>query len=154
MYTAFLLGGLVEVFIHARSNFIPPKLDKACLVIAFSIEAFLLAFHLHSREPLDIHLHVLLLIAVFGCILFSVLQILWPGQVLFTYGFITSTLLQGTWLCQAGIVIYRPIRSAAFIWDLYNHQQIMTITTMFCWHFIFIFIGLLVQLWFISLVFR
>ena len=154
MYTVFLLGALVELLTHVKSTFIPPKLDKVCLMIGFSVEAFLFAFHLHSRTPLDTHLHVLLVYAICGCILFCAFEIVWLDQVLFTYGRIASTLLQGVWFCQAGIVLYPPFRSAAFMWDRCNHEQIMTITTMFCWHFIFISIGLLVQLWFISLVFR
>lgn len=154
MYAAFLLGGIVELLVHAKAGFVPAKLDMACGIMAFSIEAFLFAFHLHSRAPLDIRLHVLLVYAIFGCVLFAVLEIIRPQQVLFTYGRIACTCLQGTWFCQAGFILYPPFDWSIFIWDRCDHEQVMTATMMFCWHFILIFIGLLIQLWFIERLFR
>ena len=65
MYSAFILGSIVEVLVHYRYD-VPVKVEHACGVLAFAIEGFLFYFHLHSREPMDIHVHILLVIAIAG----------------------------------------------------------------------------------------
>ncbi len=94
MYTAFILGSIVEILLYHRFN-IPRKAAHVMGIIAFSVEAFLFANHLHSRHALDIHLHQLLVLAIYGCVLSSCLEAYKPNQVLFTYGRIIFTLLQG-----------------------------------------------------------
>lgn len=154
MYASFMIGSFVEIAMHRRKNLIPYNFDMTCGLIAFMIEAFLFAFHLHSRAPLDIRIHVLLVYAIFGCAIFCALEMIWPHQVLLTYGRILFTCLQGTWFWQAGFILYPPVDSPAFIWDRCNHEQVMTVTMMFCWHLILILIGLLIQLWFIAFIYR
>lgn len=64
-------------------------------IFAFGVEAFLFANHLHSRHMLDIHLHTLLVYAIYGCVIFCILETYKPEQILFTYGRILFTILQG-----------------------------------------------------------
>lgn len=154
MYAGFIIGSIVELFIHARSDFVPPRLDMVCALMAYLMEAFLFAFHLHSRAPLDIRIHVLLVYAIIGCVVFCALELARPDQILFTYGRILFTCLQGTWFWQAGFILYPPIDRPPFVWDRCDHEQVMTVTMMFCWHLILIFIGLFVQLWFINTVYK
>jgi hypothetical protein len=145
MYSAFILGSVVEIMMYHRVN-LPAKLDYACGVLAFSVEAFLFANHLHSREALDIHLHVLLVYAVYGCVFFCILEYINPHNVMFAYGRILFTMLQGTWFFEVGFVLYPPTDDPAFQWDKNDHNQIMTITMSYAWHVMLIIIGLLIQL--------
>ena len=145
MYSGFMLGALVEILIYHRFD-LPAKLDYACGILGFAIEAFLFANHLHSREPLDIHVHVLLVYAVYGCILFCVLEYVNPKEIMYTYGRILFTMLQGTWFFEVGFILYPQTDDPAYQWDKNDHNQIMTITVSYAWHVILIVTGLLIQL--------
>lgn len=153
MYSAFVLGAVVEILMHKNYE-LPKKLDFVCGILGFSVEAFLFYFHLHAREPIDIHLHILLFYAVSGCILFIALEMSNPNQVLFTYGRILFTLLQGTWFYQIGFVLYPPTDSLKFKWDLNDHGQLMIITASYCWHIFALVIFLILELWIVKLIYN
>ena len=59
MYSGFVLGAIIEILMHYRFE-MPKMLDFVCGMIGFSVEAFLFYFHLHARELIDVHVHVLL----------------------------------------------------------------------------------------------
>ncbi len=103
MYFAFILGSIVEILLYHRFN-LPRKAAHIMGIIAFSVEAFLFANHLHSRHALDIHLHQLLVLAIYGCVLASCLEAYDTNQVLFTYGRILFTLLQGSLTVHSKII--------------------------------------------------
>ena len=145
MYSGFVLQAFVEILLYNGYN-LPKRSDFYFGLIAYSIEAFLFAFHLHSRAPMDIHLHVLLVYAIIGCCLSICLEIYNPKQVMFTYARILFTMLQGTWFWQTGFVLYPPYEVDFLKWNRCDHIQIMTITNLFCWHFLLILSALLVQL--------
>ena len=94
MYSGFMLGAAVEILMHFRVD-IPPKLEYICGAMGFALEGFLFVNHLHAREPLDVHIHSLLVYAIAGCVIFICLEFSNPNQILFTYGRITCTMLQG-----------------------------------------------------------
>lgn len=146
MYSAFVIGALVEILMYKKYE-IPKKLDFVCGILGFSVEAFLFYFHLHAREPIDVHVHVLLFYTVVGCIFFVALEMSHPHQVLFTYGRILFTMLQGTWFYQIGFVLYPPFDSPRFKWNLSDHNQMMVITASYCWHVFAILFFLIIQLW-------
>lgn len=152
MYSAFLLGAIVEIIIHYRFD-VPKRLEYIFGAVAFALEGFLFANHLHSREPLDVHIHSLLLYAIEGCVIFTCLEFIKPTEIMFTYGRIMCTILQGTWFYQIGFVLYPPTKSPSWHWDLNDHNQIMIITMSFCWHIMLIMTGLLIQLWLIKRVY-
>lgn len=145
MYSAFILGSIVEILIHHGVN-LPRKIEHALGVLAFAIEGFLFAFHLHGKEPIEVYVHVLLVYAIYGCAIFAALEMYNEKQVLFTYGRIVFTMLQGTWFYQVGFMLYPPTDNPAFKWDLSDHSLIMVITVCYCWHLLLIVIGLLIQL--------
>lgn len=144
MYTGFLIGAIVEVMIHYKVN-LPHKIDFVCGIFAFAIEAILFQFHLHGRDQLDIQLHTLLVLAIYGCVFSCILEYMNPHNVLYTYSRILFTFLQGTWFCQAGFILYPPWKFLENRWNAENHQHIMFITTSFMWHFFFILITLFIQ---------
>ncbi|CAF0992552.1 unnamed protein product [Brachionus calyciflorus] len=148
MYSAFVLQSVVEILLYYRFN-LPKRLDYFFGLIAFGMEAFLFGFHLHSRAPMDIHLHVLLVYAILGCCISVCLEIYNPNEIIYTYGRILFTMLQGTWFWQAGFVLYPPVDSEWMKWNRCDHNQIMTITMLFCWHILLILIGLLLEFYLI-----
>lgn len=145
MYFAFILGSIVEILLYHKWH-LPKKLPYALGIFAFGIEGFLFANHLHSRHMLDIHLHTLLTYAIYGCVFFAFLETYRPEEVIFSYGKVLFTILQGTWFWQVGFVLYPPSNTPAFQWDHDSHNHVMLITGSFCWHAFFIIIGLIMQL--------
>ena len=149
MYSAFIVGAIVEIMVHHGVQ-LPKRIEYAMGIMAFSVEAFLFAFHLHGKEPLDVHVHMFLVYAIVGCIIFVSLEAYNPKQVLFTYGRILFTMLQGTWFFQVGFMLYPPTDNPAFHWDLNKHTNIMLATVSYCWHVILIIVALFIQFWFVK----
>lgn len=148
MYSAFVLGSFVEILRHYHFD-IPAKLEYVTGILAFGVEAYLFAFHLHGKDALETHIHVLLVYSIIGCALFCCLEWYNQHEVLFTYGRIICTILQGTWFWQIGFILYGDEVGLEH-WDPTSHDQIMIITMSFCWHIFFIIVGLLCQLWIIK----
>ena len=144
MYAAFLIGAIVEILIHNKVH-LPHRLDHICGIFAFIIEGLLFQFHLHGRDDLDVHIHTLLVITIYACVFTSIFEYINPNNVIFTYGRIAFTFLQGTWFFEAGFILYPPFKSLENRWDSTNHMHIMFITMSYIWHFLFIFIALLIQ---------
>jgi hypothetical protein len=99
MYSGFLLKSIIEIMIYHGVE-LPSKLDYVFGIMAYSIEAFLFAFHLHGREIVGIHVHLLLVYAIVGCVIMHCLEAYDDKQILFTYGKIMFMTLQGTWIFQ------------------------------------------------------
>ena len=94
MYIAFMLGSIVEILVHYKHD-LPARLEYVFGIVAFAIEGFLFANHLHGRSPLDIQLHTFLVYAIYGCVVSGILECYKPNQILFTYTRIFFTILQG-----------------------------------------------------------
>ncbi len=106
---------------------------------------------MHGKSPIEIYVHVLLVWSIVGCFVFSVLEFFDRHQILFTYGRILFTILQGTWFFQVGFMLYPP--SDAFpVWDMNDHGAVMLIAVAYCWHIMLIFVGLAAQLCLVKLV--
>ncbi|CAF0708794.1 unnamed protein product [Brachionus calyciflorus] len=149
MYSAFIIGAIVEILVHHKFD-LPKRIEYAMGVLAFSVEAFLFAFHLHGKEVVDVYVHLFLVYAIFGCIICAGLECYNPHNVLFVYGRILFTLLQGTWFFQVGFMLYPPTDNPAYHWNLKDHGNIMIVTICYCWHVMLIVIGLIGQLWFVK----
>jgi hypothetical protein len=94
MYSIFILGAIVEVLIYQKFN-LPARLDYILGIIAFTIEAFIFYSHSKGHEGLEMHVHTLLVFAIFGCIVMAVLETYKPNEIMFTYGRTMFTILQG-----------------------------------------------------------
>jgi len=145
MYSAFIIGSVVEILLYHRVE-LPPRIEYFLGALAFAGEGFLFANHLHSRDLIDIQVHTYLLNAIYGCVIFALLETFRPNEIIFTYGRAMCTLLQGTWFWEIGFVLYPPTDSPRFKWDLNDHGQLMVVTATFMWHVFFIIIGLLIQI--------
>ena len=85
MYTAFIIGAIVEILMYHGFHF-PTRFDFILGAFAFGVEGFLFANHLHGKDMLDIQVHTFLLNAIYGCVIFSILEYFRPNEILFTYG--------------------------------------------------------------------
>jgi hypothetical protein len=65
MYSAFAMQGLVEILTFYKCG-LPKRVEYAIAVVAFTVEGLLFYFHLHGRNMLDIHIHILLVISITG----------------------------------------------------------------------------------------
>jgi hypothetical protein len=96
---------------------LPANLEYVMGILAFGVEGFLFHFHTHGKDALEVHLHILLVYSIFGCVFFICLEWYNQNEILFTYGRVLCTLLQGTWFFQIGFVLYPPTDSPAWKWD-------------------------------------
>ncbi|XP_076578522.1 transmembrane protein 45A [Chaetodon auriga] len=133
MYLFFGLAGTVTLIIHTTEA-APLALDRLMLAIAFFNEGFLFLYHLHGRSMLDVHVHQLLLYAIFGDALVTFLEVFHRGNIILELLRCTLTLLQGSWFWQIGFVLYPPHGPE---WDLNDHNNMMFITMCYSWHLAF-----------------
>ncbi|XP_077390454.1 transmembrane protein 45A [Festucalex cinctus] len=137
MYLFFGLAGCVSLIVHATEA-APLALDRMMMAIAFFNEGFLFLFHLHGRTMLDVHLHMLLLYAVFGGAVVAFLELFHRGNILLELLRCALTLLQGSWFWQIGYVLYPPSGAQ---WDPKDHNNVMFITMCYSWHLAFAMLG-------------
>ncbi|XP_067086032.1 transmembrane protein 45A [Osmerus mordax] len=133
MYLFFGLAAAMSLVVHGTGA-APVALDRMMLALAFFTEGFLFLYHLHGRSMLDVHVHQLLLYAIFGSALTAFLEVFHRGNILLELLRCSLTLLQGSWFWQIGFVLYPPNGPE---WDLKDHSNMMFITMCYCWHLAF-----------------
>lgn len=147
MYSFFVLSGIIDlVFLcmHARVHHPslkhPPHITHIFLSMAFATQGFIFCFHSFERRlMLDSKLHILLTLAIFGCILFSALRMLKATNSLINICLSFTIFLQGTWLIAIQIVSDGPSP-----WDEQDPMNAQFIVLSFTWHWGFIIIGFLI----------
>jgi len=72
IYPGFVLSGLVDL-VSTKMTF-PTGTSHAFLVLAISVEAFLMGTH-EKHEPLDKMVHWLLFVAMLLCLVFLLLEL-------------------------------------------------------------------------------
>lgn len=130
MYLFFGLSGIALVT-TTSSKLVPVGVDRLALSLALFVEGFLFYYHVHSRPPLDAHIHSLLLVAVFGGSASTMLEVFMRDNIILELLGACLFILQGSWFYQIGFVLY-PLRGPQ--WDLELHANIMFVTMCFCWH--------------------
>jgi len=108
MYLMFLLVAIVELLVHY--NFpIPKHTDAVAGGLAFSAEALLFYFHGHSRDPVEVQIHVFLVMAICATVVCGVFEIAQQEkQVYATLMRAYFTVLQGGWFYYTGFFLYSP----------------------------------------------
>lgn len=130
MYLFFLISGIALVASTA-SKMLPVGVDRLALSLALFVEGFLFYYHVHSRPPLDAHIHSLLLVAVFSGSASTMLEVFIRDNIILEMLRACLFILQGSWFYQIGFVLY-PLSGPE--WDLKLHDNIMFVTMCFCWH--------------------
>ncbi|RWS04431.1 transmembrane protein 45B-like protein [Dinothrombium tinctorium] len=132
MYSFFFLYGLSQLLTYFESP-IPPDSEHFTVTLAFFMESLLFYFHLHGRSHLDVHVHTLLIVATAFCTLACCYEWKYKDSLLASIGRPFGCLIQGTWFWQVGFILYNPLPGAD-MWKSHDHEQIMVITSLFCWH--------------------
>lgn len=130
MYLFFGISGLALVC-GTRFRALPIGVDRLALSMALFVEGFLFYYHVHSRPPLDAHIHSLLLVAVFVGSASAMLEVFMRENILLELLKACMFVLQGSWFYQIGFVLF-PLSGPE--WDLELHDNVMFVTMCFCWH--------------------
>uniref|UniRef100_A0A8C9FKT1 Transmembrane protein 45B n=1 Tax=Pavo cristatus TaxID=9049 RepID=A0A8C9FKT1_PAVCR len=101
MYLFYGISGLVDIVAHG-TNALPVAMDRMMLSLAVFIEGFLFCYHLHGRAMLDIHVHQLLLYAIFGGAICIFLEVFFRGSIVLEMLRTSLCILQGSWFWQVG----------------------------------------------------
>ncbi|CAG5130503.1 unnamed protein product, partial [Candidula unifasciata] len=129
MYVFFLISGAVDLCMHLGLP-LPPGTDYVALALAFLMEGFLFTNHLHDREILDVHIHMLLTYVVFLTVVVILLEARYQRSVLMTLSRVFLFMLQGSWLCAVGIILYIP-RQSSNAWDMNSHSDVVLASVCF-----------------------
>ena len=143
MYFFFGLVGLIGLLTPSLRRLFPNMEDIRfiSLAIAFAAEAILFKFHLMGRDAMDITLHTLLVYAIYGCVIMTLLEFKYRNQPLASLGRAFFTILQGTWFWQVGFILYNPFATPGNDgWDHEDHHHIMLTALIYTWHMAAIFI--------------
>ncbi|KAM4796063.1 transmembrane protein 45A [Rhinophrynus dorsalis] len=134
MYFFYGLSGVVDIVTHTTKA-VPVSMDRMMLGIAVFIEGFLFYYHVHGRAMLDIHVHLLLLFAVFAGALCLFVEVFQRGNIVLELFRCSVCILQGSWFWQIGFVLYPP--NGGPEWNLMDHGNMLFVTMCFCWHYAF-----------------
>ena len=129
MYTMFLVSAIVDL--SASFIRLPRATTKIFFAVAFSIEALLFWFHAatENKSELEYKMHLLLILSILSCTLFSSLRMLSPANLLINSGLSFGMLLQGFWFVAVGVVLY----GQSVPWDVHDHYNVMFVVAMFAW---------------------
>lgn len=108
MYLMFLIVAVIQLLVHY--NFpIPKHTDVVAGGLAFSAEALLFYFHGHSRDPVEIQIHVFLVMAICATVIAGIFELAQhEKQVYATLMRAYFTVLQGAWFYYTGFFLYSP----------------------------------------------
>jgi hypothetical protein len=127
MYALFMASGVVDLIGYVSQ--LPFGTERAFLGLAFSVETFVFAFHLHGRNELDIRCHLMLCLALAACAIFTFLEFYNPSNVLHQITRAMFTVTQGTWFFQVSFILY-----GAKPWDPDEDEILGLVSLVFFWH--------------------
>nr|XP_012591053.1 transmembrane epididymal protein 1-like isoform X1 [Microcebus murinus] len=132
MFMLLTVNGCVDII---SRHVLPQRhvvLEKGALVLSFYELLLLMVSHVKDSEGVELQVHSLLILVVFLLALVLTAQLWAPGTfqlwVMETFLFLTM----GSWLMQAGFILFRPI--SGYPWQDDDISDIMFVTTFFCWH--------------------
>ncbi|XP_008327562.1 transmembrane protein 45A isoform X4 [Cynoglossus semilaevis] len=108
--------------------------DSTGTLFSCVVPGFLFLYHLHGRSALDVHVHQLLLYAIFGVAIVAALEVFQRGNIILELLRCCLTVVQGTWFWQIGFVLYPP---GGADWDQKDVGNMMFITMCYSWHLAF-----------------
>ncbi|CAF3545544.1 unnamed protein product [Rotaria sp. Silwood1] len=108
MYLMFFLVGLITLLTHY--NFpLPKNFDVAAGCLAFTAEALLFYFHGHTRDPVEVLIHIFLVLAICATVICGVFELIQKEkQVHATLMRAYFTVIQGAWFYTTGFFLYSP----------------------------------------------
>ncbi|XP_051004204.1 transmembrane epididymal protein 1 [Acomys russatus] len=132
MFTLLALDGCVDV---ASKNILRQRcvvLERGTTVLGVYVLLLLLVSHVKDSSGVELQVHSLLILVVFLLLLVLTAE-LWAPEAVCLWMIETFLfLVMGSWLIQAGFILFRPV--SGFPWEDDDISDIMFVTTFFCWH--------------------
>uniref|UniRef100_A0A8C8SWN6 Transmembrane protein 45B n=1 Tax=Pelusios castaneus TaxID=367368 RepID=A0A8C8SWN6_9SAUR len=132
MYFFYGLSGIVDVLSYSPLK-LTLGLDRLLLSVALCIEGFLFCFQDYNNASLDQHLYSLLVIAVFGGALCTLMEVFLRDHAILEFFRTSFFILQGSWFWQIGFVLSPPWGGPG--WDQTDRGNFMLLTMGFFWHY-------------------
>ncbi|XP_066222136.1 transmembrane epididymal protein 1-like [Saccopteryx leptura] len=132
MFTLLTLSGCVDVM---SKNLLPQRcvlLEKGALVLIFYLLLTLFVSHVQNSTGVELQVHCLLMLVVFLLMLVLTIELWAPDTFHLSLIETFLFLMMGSWLVQAGFILYRPV--TGYPWQDDDISDIMFVTTFFCWH--------------------
>ena len=148
MYLMFFFVGVIELLVHYEFP-LPKHFDIVAGGLAFSAEALLFYFHGHARDPVEVQLHVFLVLAISATVICGVFEIIQQDkQVHATLMRAYFTVLQGSWFYTTGFLLYSPFHEHYdHDKDPDSHRTVMLVAFYFALHMgVILFIVLLLAI--------
>ncbi|XP_052592546.1 transmembrane epididymal protein 1A-like [Peromyscus californicus insignis] len=132
MFVLLTLDGCTEI---VSKNVLRQRwvvLERGSTVLAIYVLLLLLVSHVKDSSGVELQVHSLLILVVFLLMLVLTAE-LWAPEMLHLWMIETFLfLMMGTWLMQAGFILFRPV--SGYPWEDDDISDIMFVTTFFCWH--------------------
>ncbi|XP_006872611.1 PREDICTED: transmembrane epididymal protein 1 [Chrysochloris asiatica] len=142
MFILLTLNGCVDIM---SKNVLPQRcmfLELGVRILTFYVLLLLLVSHTQGTAGVELQVHSLLILVVFLITLVLTAE-LWAPDMFHLWLIETFLfLMMGSWLMQAGFILFKPVSS--YPWQDDDMSDIMFVTTFFCWH---IMINALCLLW-------
>ncbi|KAM5202965.1 transmembrane epididymal protein 1A-like [Hipposideros larvatus] len=132
MFILLTLNGCVDVM---SKNLLPRRcvlLERGAGALTFYVLLMLLVSHVQGSTGVELQTHCLLILVVFLLMLVLTIELWAPDALHLSLIETFLFLMMGSWLVQAGFILYRPV--SGYPWQDDDISDIMFITTFFCWH--------------------
>ena len=149
MYAFFMISGIVDLLsLLVR---IPKKTGQLFLSIAFLMEGLLFYFHVDERKMLDVRVHYILTLAIFGCAIASLARMYSGTNLFINLSLSFAIIYQGVWFIQAATIMYGRNKAS---WDWTNHHHSMLVALIGAWHVMMVSVFMLASWSIVHLVLR
>ncbi|XP_012384691.2 transmembrane epididymal protein 1 [Dasypus novemcinctus] len=132
MFILLTLNGCVDIM---SKNLLPQRcvaLELGIRILTFYVLLLLLVSHTQGTGGVELQVHSLLILVVFLLMLVLTAELWAPDMshlwLIETFLFLTM----GSWLMQAGFILFKPVSS--YPWQDDDINDVMFVTTFFCWH--------------------
>ncbi|XP_002919423.1 transmembrane epididymal protein 1 [Ailuropoda melanoleuca] len=136
LYMAFFLSGCVDV---VSQNLLPQRcaaLEQGAQALGMFLFLPLMVSHMQDSEGVELQSHILLTQAIFLLVLVVIAELWAPDMLQLWVMKAFFYMMTGSWLIQIGFMLYKPI--SGYKWMDDDKNNIVFVTTFFCWHVAFI----------------
>ncbi|XP_036611404.1 transmembrane epididymal protein 1 [Trichosurus vulpecula] len=134
MFTVFILSGLVDLVSQVCMAKRRQGLEVGAQVLAILVLVPLMCCHLWHMVGLEKQSHIFLLFSISLLALATTLELWIPNQPQLWLIKTWLLLVTGTWLMHMAFILFHPLTAHA--WHYYTNENIMFLTTFFCWHLV------------------
>lgn len=131
-YVSIFLSGCVDV---VSQNLLPQRcaaLEHGAQALGTFLFLPLMVSHMQDSEGVELQCHILLTQAIFLLTLVITAEVWAPDMPQLGVMKAFFYMITGSWLIQIGFILHRPI--SGYEWTDDDKNNIIFVTTFFCWH--------------------